>query len=576
MLRSLYIRDYALIEELEVEFESGLNIITGETGAGKSILLGALKMILGERASTEVVREGARKAIIEGVFDDAHTAKLRALLEANGIEASSQMILRREITSSQSRAFINDTPAKLNVLREVAALTIDLHGQHEHQSLLRTELHIEMLDSFGSLGALLATYQTHYEALGKLMQERKRLMARERELRQQKELYAFQIKEIDQVAPRAGEVDELEAEGRILENAERLYESTAELYSVLYETDTAVHDQLVVVRNELQDLARIARDFEEALNEVKTAQIIVSEVANFLQDYNARIEFNPERLEVIRERLSALDHLKLKYGGSLDAVLAYREEIGQQYELASNFEGAIARLSEHIDAEQVRLSEAAQRLSAKRREVAGRIEQAIGDELATLGMPHSQFEVHFTLQQDANGWIQLPVAGRTPERYAAFANGMDQVEFYISANVGETPKPLARIASGGEISRIMLALKTILAKSDRLPILVFDEIDTGISGAMARKVGLSMHDLAQYHQIIAITHLAQIAALGDTHFLVEKAVVGGRTKTQIRKLSDEEQTAEVASLISGTEVTEAALRSARELMASKRNLATPS
>lgn len=576
MLRSLYIRDYALIEELEVEFESGLNIITGETGAGKSILLGALKMILGERASTEVVREGARKAIIEGVFDDAHTVKLRTLLEANGIESSSQMILRREITSSQSRAFINDTPAKLNVLREVAALTIDLHGQHEHQSLLRTELHLEMLDSFGSLGALLATYQAHYEALGKLMQERKRLMARERELRQQKELYAFQIKEIDQVAPRAGEVDELEAEGRILENAERLYEATAELYSVLYETDTAVHDQLVVVRNELQDLARIARDFEEALNEVKTAQIIVSEVANFLQDYNARIEFNPERLEVIRERLSALDHLKLKYGGSLDAVLAYREEIGQQYELASNFERAIARLSEHIDAEQVRLSEAAQRLSTKRHEVAGRIEQAIGDELATLGMPNSQFEVHFTLQQDANGWIQFPVAGHMPERYAAFATGMDQVEFYISANVGEPPKPLARIASGGEISRIMLALKTILAKSDRLPILVFDEIDTGISGAMARKVGLSMHDLAQYHQIIAITHLAQIAALGDTHFLVEKAVVGGRTKTQIRKLSAEEQTAEVASLISGTEVTEAALRSARELMASKRNIATSS
>lgn len=568
MLRSLYIRDYALIEELEVEFESGLNIITGETGAGKSILLGALKMILGERASMEVVRTGARKAIIEGVFDEANTLKLRALLGANGIDAEPQMILRREITSSQSRAFINDTPAKLQLLREVAAQIIDLHGQHEHQSLLRTELHIEMLDGFGSLGALLANYQAHHEALGTLMQERKRLRARERELRQQKELYAFQIKEIDQIQPREGESDALEAEGRILENAERLYESTAELYSVLYESDTAVHDQLVVVRNELQDLARIARDFEEALSEIKTAQIIVSEVANFLQDYNARIEFNPERLEVIRERLSALDHLKRKYGGSLEAVLVYRSEIGEQYELASDFEGALARLDKQIHTEEDKLAEAAQRLSTKRREVAQRIEQAIGVELAALGMPDSQFEVHFTLQRDKKGWIALPVAGRMPERYTAFANGMDQVEFFISTNLGETPKPLARIASGGEISRIMLALKTILAKSDRLPILVFDEIDTGISGAMARKVGLSMHDLAQYHQIIAITHLAQIAALGDPHFVVEKVVADGRTKTQIRKLSEEERAAEVASLISGTEVTEAALRSARELMAS--------
>jgi len=229
-------------------------------------------------------------------------------------------------------------------------------------------------------------------------------------------------------------------------------------------------------------------------------------------------------------------------------------------------------LDEQIEAKQVQLTEAAQRLSAKRREVAQRIEEAIGAEMAKLGMPNSQFEVHFTLQKDPKGWIAVPVTDLSSERYAAFTNGMDQVEFYITTNLGETPKPLARVASGGEISRIMLALKTILAKSDRLPILVFDEIDTGISGAMARKVGMSMHDLAQYHQIIAITHLAQIAALGDPHFVVEKGIAEGRTRTQIRKLSDEERAAEVASLISGTEVTEAALRSARELMAStKRN-----
>lgn len=563
MLRSLYIRDYALIEELEVEFGSGLNIITGETGAGKSILIGALKMILGERASTEVVRTGAKKAVIEGIFDEADTPRMRALLEENGIESHPQIILRREISSTQSRAFINDTPATAAVMREVASNLIDLHGQHEHQSLLRVETHLELLDNFGSLGGLREGYARHYEAVAELLREQQRLVSRERELRQQKELYAFQIQEIDRVAPEAGEEEALEAERRVLENAEYLYASTAELYGTLYEGDDAVHDRLVLVRNALQDLARIDRDFEDTLAEIKSAQIIVSEAAKFLQDYNARIEFNPERLEEIRTRLGELERLKRKYGGSLEAVLAHRREIGETYDIAVDFEGAIERLGRQIDEAQAKLTEAAQRLSAKRQDVARRIEQAIATELARLGMPHSRFEVRFSRQEDADGWIRT---GDGAGRFAAYPTGMDQVEFFISTNLGEEPRPLVRTASGGEISRIMLALKTILAKSERLPILVFDEIDTGISGSMARKVGESMHDLADYHQIIAITHLPQIAALGDIHFLVEKYVDAGRTKTRIRRLSEEDRAAHVASLISGTEVTEAALESARELM----------
>ena len=566
VLRSLYIRDYALIEELEVEFDSGLNIITGETGAGKSILIGALKMILGERASTEVVRTGAKKAVIEGIFDEADTPQMRALLDENGIESHPQIILRREISPSQSRAFINDTPATAAVMREAASNLIDLHGQHEHQSLLRVETHLELLDAFGSLGGLLDGYRRQYETVGALRREQDRLVSRERELGQQKELFAFQIQEIDRVAPQDGEEEELEAERRVLENAEHLYASTSELYGMLYESDDAVHDRLVLVRNALQDLARIDRDFEDTLAEVKSAQIIVSEAAKFLQDYNARVEFNPERLEEIRARLGELERLKRKYGGTLEAVLAHRKEIGETYAIATDFEGAIARLGTQIEEAQARLSEAALRLSAKRREVAQRIEQAIAAELARLGMPHSRFDVRFTQHEDPGGWIGLPPGGAGAERFAAFPNGMDQVEFFISTNVGEEPRPLARTASGGEISRIMLALKTILAKSERLPILVFDEIDTGISGPMARKVGESMHDLADYHQIIAITHLPQIAALGDVHFLVEKNVDGGRTRTRIRRLTDDDRAAHVASLISGTDVTEAALESARELM----------
>jgi DNA repair protein RecN (Recombination protein N) len=571
MLRHLTIRDYALIEELNVGFESGLNILTGETGAGKSIIIGALKMILGERASTDVVRTGAKKAIIEGLFDEADTPAIRTLLADNSIDPMPQLIMRREITTSYSRGFINDTPATLDVMRAVAACLIDLHGQHEHQSLLRTETHLYLLDNFGGLGGLRATYQEHYERVADLMQERQELVDRERDLQQQKELYAFQIEEIDRVAPEEGEDEALEAERRILENAEQLYQATAGLYEMLYESEGAVNDLLVKARNELNDLARIDDAFDTALGEIKSAQIIVSEIAKFLQDYNARVEFNPERLEAIRQRLTELDRLKRKYGGTLEAVLAHRRDIGVTYQLATDFEGAIERLDREIETAQRKLSEAAQRLSAKRHEVAERIEQAIAAELGELGMAHSRFEVRFRRQENPAGWIRLPVEGRPDERFAAFTNGMDQAEFYIATNPGEDLKPLTKVASGGEISRIMLALKTILAKSDRLPILVFDEIDVGISGAIARTVGESMHDLAHYHQIIAITHLPQIAALGDTHFVVEKSIDDGRAKTHIRRLDGDERATQVATLMSGAEVTEAALESARELMVSERS-----
>lgn len=566
MLRSLYIRDYAIIEQLEVTFDGGLNIITGETGAGKSILIGALSMILGERASTEVVRSGAKKAIIEGQFDEVESPGLIALLEENGLERSDTLILRREISAQQSRAFINDSPSTVQLLRDVASYLIDLHGQHEHQSLLRPETHIGLLDDFGGLEAFVQSYRNRYLAVEDLVRQRKALIARERELARQKELYEFQIEEIDRVGPQEGEEDALEAEFRILENAERLYQTTAHLFSMLYESDDAVNDRLVVARNELQDLARIDKAFEESLGEISSAQIMISEIAKFLQDYNARIEFNPERLEEIRERMGAIELLKRKYGGSLEAVLAYRKEIGDTYDLAVDFEGAIARLNEQIDEAMTVLTAEAAKLSEKRKEVARRIEQAIVKELAHVGIPHARFEVRFNVQENPDGWIK-PENGSA--RLAAFPNGMDLVEFYISTNVGEEPRPLSRVASGGEVSRIMLSLKTILAKNERLPILVFDEIDTGISGAIARKVGESMRDLARFHQIIAITHLPQIAALGDVHFVVSKLVTDGRTKTIIRRLEDAERAAHIASLISGSGVTEAALESARELMLSE-------
>jgi DNA repair protein RecN (Recombination protein N) len=562
MLRSLTIRDYALIDELEVHFGAGLNVITGETGAGKSIVVGALKMILGERASTEVVRTGARKAIIEGEFDEAAIPAVVELLESNEIDAGEHIILRREISSTQSRAFINDTPATVQLLKDVASHLIDLHGQHEHQSLLRVETHLHVIDAFGALGKVPLAYREAYDALDALERERNALLRKERELAQKRDLYEFQIQEIDRVAPEPGEDEALESERRVLENAEYLFQSTAALGEALYTGDAAVHDALVTARQELQDLAKIDASFADSVSELNTAETILSELGRMLQQYNANIEFNPERLEEIRERVLAIESLKRKYGGALDAVIEHRATIGAEYELVQDFEGAIARLSDRIKDAAATLSARALELSEARRNVARRVEAEIVRELAGLGMPDSRFEVRFEVNETADGWVALP-DGR---HVAATPNGIDIVEFFISTNVGEDPRPLARVASGGEISRIMLALKSILAKSERLPILVFDEIDTGISGRMARKVGESMKALADFHQIIAITHLPQIAALGDVHFTVAKYVEDGRTVTRMARLEDADKTEHIAGLLAGGEVTDASLESARELM----------
>ncbi len=571
MLRSLHIRDYAIIEALEVEFGSGLNIITGETGAGKSILIGALQMILGERASTDTVRRGARKAVIEGIFDEADAPALNALLKENEIDAAPHIILRREIHSGMCRAFVNDTPATVTLLREIADQLIDLHGQHEHQSLLRVDTHGPLLDAFGGLEGARRDYERNYAGVKSLMAERDDLRRREAELARQKELYAFQIEEIDRVGPQNGEEEELARDLRVLENAEELHASTAELVARLYESDGALHDRLGEVRKEMRDLVSIDETLEELSSEVNTAQIIISEVAHSLQDYHAGITFDPERLEELRERLTALETLKRKYGGALETVIEYRREIGAGHQAAADFQERLSALEGEIAEARQRLSQSAEILLQKRRKTGKKLEKAIVNELAELEMPHSQFEVRLAREEDPDGWISAGVDGEDGKRYTAFAAGGERVMFYISSNIGEKPRSLQRVASGGEVSRIMLALKTILARNERMPILVFDEIDVGISGATARKVGDKMHALAEHHQLIAITHLPQIAALGDAHFTVEKVVEGGRTKTQIRRLEESGRTNEVAMLISGPNVTDAALENARQLIANDAN-----
>lgn len=565
MLRTLSIRNYALIEELQVEFERGMNIITGETGAGKSIIIDAMSLVLGERADTAVVRKGAEKAIVEAVFDIAQNRRIHEFLARQEIDGSAEMILRREVSlKGQSRSFINDTPVTIAVLKEAGDMLVDLHGQHEHQSLLNKDTHCALLDGFAGLEGLVHEFGEAYAGVRAIAAEMRDLKEREGQLRERRELYEFQMREIDAVGPRAGEEADLEQELAILENSERLFSATERLYRMLYEGDDAVHDRLIVTRNELDDLASIDRSFGASKAEAAAAAAMVEELAKFIQRYNSKVEFDPERLEAIRERLGQLTLLKKKYGGSIEAIIEHRKRIGDDVALAANFGEGVASLQQRFSDARTSASEIAQRLSSKRHEAARRVSAAIVSTLAELGIARAAFEAQIAHHKAASADGALVKLGK--DALEAGPQGIDDVEFFVSTNLGEEVKPLVKVASGGEVSRIMLGLKMILAKSDKLPLLVFDEIDVGISGRIAQAVGLSLRKLSRFHQIIAITHLPQIAGFADAHYVVEKAEAGKRSITRIRRLGAEDRVSEVAKLMSGAEVTEAAMDSARELI----------
>jgi DNA repair protein RecN (Recombination protein N) len=566
MLKNLLIKNYALIEEISVEFSSGLTIITGETGAGKSILIDALGLLLGERASTEMIRTGAEKAIVEGLFDIRKNGRVADILRASENDPADELIVRRELTSKgQSRCFVNDSPVSVSLLKEIGDALVDLHGQHEHQSLLHPETHIDFLDDFGGYEKEIAAYQQQYRKLAELTSKKRELQDQEQQLKAKKSLFEFQIKEIDALNPQSGEEDQLEAELKILENTEKLSELSNGIHQLLYDAENSVYENLAKARKMVEQLAEIDQTFTESVNDARSAEVIVSELAKLVQGYASRIEFNPERLEEIRERLGALSLLKKKYGGTIELLIEFRQKIGDEFKFAENFEGEIAKLEKEIESLRKECGASANGITAKRKESSKKIEKAILASLGDLGIPKAQFVT--TIQQRTIDPSANMLAVRVGSQlFEATAKGIDHVEFFISTNVGEDPKPLVKVASGGEVSRIMLALKGALAQSDKTPLLIFDEIDTGVSGRIGQAVGLSLKKLSAHHQIVAITHLPQIAGLADTHFAVEKTEANKKTSTNLRKLNTEERIREVAKLMSGTEVTEAGLKSARELM----------
>ncbi|PIS45658.1 MAG: DNA repair protein RecN [Ignavibacteria bacterium CG08_land_8_20_14_0_20_37_9] len=561
MLKTLYIKDYALLEQISIEFEKGLNIITGETGAGKSILIDAMSLLLGERASNEVIRKGAEKAIVEGIFSAENNERIDTLLEQNEIEKSNELIVRRELSvKGSNRCFLNDTPVALNVIKEVGNLLVDLHGQHEHQSLLRTETHIEFLDDFGSLEQPLSDFKKEYDQLHLLQKNLNELRAKENLLKEKKDLYEFQRKEIEAISPLENEDESISSELHILENSEQLLELTNDISQQLYDSEKSIYDSLINVQQKINTLAKIDKTFAETSGELQSVVAVINDITNVVRKYNAQIELEPQKLEELRSRFQSINLLKKKYGGTLQALLDHYKKILNEIKLAESFEDEIKKMKQAIHQQKETLAKLASELSQRRNELGKKISKEVKEALKVLGIPQSIFEVKI-LQTTVEQNLQND---GTPFRFNS--RGYDEVEFFISTNLGEDTKPLSKVASGGEISRIMLALKTILARNDKLPLLIFDEIDTGISGRISQKVGQALKNLAAFHQIISITHQPQIAALADIHFAVEKKIVEDRVVSSIKKLKNEERIREVAKLLSGEVVTETSLQTAKELM----------
>ena len=562
MLKVLRIKNYALVDDLEVEFHPGLNIITGATGAGKSIIVGAVNLILGERASSDAVRTGFDTATIEAFFELPQYQSIKITLDELGITVPDDTILiRREILSKgQSKCYVNDRLVTLSSLKSIGDWLADLHGQHEHQSLLNVENHIEYLDQFGDLGEYSGRVRDIFHRLMEKQKELEELQNSKKVDQEKRSLYEFQIQEIERADLNLDEEDKLLEERKVLENVEFLFELSSNLYHQLYENEVSILERLTLLSKELKKGAQVDSRLKDMDVNLESLVIRLQEIIRFFEDYKNRLEFDPERLETIRERLNLLGSLKKKYGKSIRELLAYQEQIKTELERIENKDELIGGLEDELKGLSKVLMENCLVLSRKRKSKAAELSQKIKRSLADLGMVRTKFDIRVMQREDVNGF-ELD-----SRRYLVTGRGMDNVEFFVSPNPGEELKPLAKIASGGEISRIMLALKSILAKTDQVVSMIFDEIDVGIGGEVASAVGKALKNLGLTHQVIVITHLQQIASQADHHFKVFKETVRGRTVTRIRRLEKEEQVKEIARMISGEKISEVTMKQAKEMI----------
>jgi DNA repair protein RecN (Recombination protein N) len=564
MLASLSVRDFAVIAAASFELDPGLTVLTGETGAGKSILVGALQLLLGERASAELVRAGSERATVQGRFLLPADHPVRPRLEEIGVPWDEEgLLVRREVTAEgRSRAFLNDTPVTVATLKALGEELVDLHGQHEHQSLLQPANHLLLLDAWAGLEADREAYLHSLEELRAARDRLEELRRRARERAERRELHAFQLGEIDALDPRPGEEAGLEAEVRLLEGAQRLQTGLEGLIQTVAEGPGALADRLDVLEDELKELADLDPKLEGLRGLVGDARLALQEAGLEARRYLDGFESDPERLQALQERLSALIRLGKKYGGSFEAMLERRGRLRELLRSAEADEDEQSGLSGLLDELVRATSTAALELSRRRREAAADLQVRIEGELEGLAMPGARFLIDVVPHEDPEGLL----AGPDGTRYGAGPGGIDQVLFRIATDPGMEPMPLQRVASGGEVSRIMLAIKSVFGKASRVPTLIFDEIDSGIGGRTADRVASKLAALADAHQVLVITHLPQIARRGRTHLVVEKRVSRGRARTSIRRLEGDERTRALAVLMGGESAGEDLLRQARQLL----------
>ncbi len=550
MLRELYIRNFGIIDELTVTFAPGLNVLTGETGAGKSLLVDAVTAILGARAQAEWIRGGADKTIVEGIFEleGDILERVNALLRREGLdEEGNTLILSREVRATgRSIARINGRAVTAALLGELGRLLVDIHGQGEHLSLLRPRAHLFLLDRYAHLEERRAEIAENIARLRAIRRELEHLRTHERELAQRADLLAYQIREIEQAALEPGEDEELDIERQRLAHAEHLIENVETAILALegeVGTVAGALDLLGEVEARLGRLTDLDPSLEPLASQAAALAEQVNDLLRALTTYREQVEFNPQRLEEVEERLALIRSLKRKYGDTIEEILAYAEQAAQELAQIQGADERIAELAAQENTLRREIGALAAELSQRRAEAAQRLARAVEAELKDLRMPHTRFRVAIHHIEDPEG---LPVGGR----FLAFdSTGVDHVEFLVSANEGEPLRPLARVASGGETARLMLALKSVLAHADPVPTLIFDEIDVGIGGRLGGVVGRKLWQLARTHQVLCVTHLPQLAAYGDWHLHVSKHRTDGRTHVRVHPLEGEERIQELAAML---------------------------
>lgn len=549
MLSQLFIQNIAVIEKAQVAFEKGLNVFTGETGAGKSIVIDAINAVLGNRTSRDLVRTGAPKALVTALFEGIGDETKEQLLSMGfEPEEDGSLLLSREISADgKTSCKIGGRPSTVSILREVAQSLINIHGQHDNQSLLLPEQHLVYIDQFGKTAALLKEYRVEYAYYVELQRKLRQLQTDEREKAQRTDLLSYQINEISSAALFPDEEEELQSAKKKMQNSVKIIEALHIAHDLLQGTEES--DGILSMLDQTQEQFQM---LEVYYPQIKSDRILdmryeLEEVRENLRDALSDAEMDPAELDRIEERLDLIFRLKRKYGGSVEEILAFKERAQQELDSIVHAEELQAKLEKEHGQSEARLMKLAKQLSEKRKSAAKQFEDQVCAELTFLDMPSVRFIVHAE-------------TGELDE------TGIDRMEFYISTNPGEPPKPIGKIASGGELSRIMLSLKNVIAEGDRVGTLIFDEVDTGVSGRAAQKIGRKLKQASAGRQIICVTHLAQVAAFADTHLLIAKTVRDGRTFTTVNALPQEERVQELARIMGGENLTPTVLASARELI----------